>query len=139
MSHRLSHVSDAPRRGAGFSMIGILLVLVILFVLSGYYFGGSLNRQQQSVGTYQYTTQRARNVAQDANLQTLQTSVNVWVMQHPSERCTIEKLQAGGSSVPGPPAGFKYEIDENNQAVLVEVQPATPGFAPGGAPPSPNP
>jgi len=139
MSHRLSHVSNAPRRGAGFSMIGILLVLVILFVLSGYYFGGSLNRQQQSVGTYQYTTQRARNVAQDANLQILQTSVNVWVMQHPGERCTIEKLQSGGSSVPGPPAGFKYEIDENNQAVLVEVQPATPGFAPGSASPSPNP
>ena len=112
---------------AGFSMLGILLVLVILFVLVGHYFEGSLDRQQQSVGTYQYTTQRARNVAEDANLKILQDSVNIWAMQHPGERCAIEKLQAGGGySVPAPPPGKKYEIDENNQAMLVEIQPPTP-------------
>jgi len=120
---------SAGRSRTGFSMIGILLVLVIIFVLAGYYFGGSLEQQQQAVGTYQFTTQRARNVAEDANLQILQTSVDVWVMQHPGEPCTIEKLQsAGGYSVPAPPAGKKYEIDDSNHAILVDIQPATPGL-----------
>jgi len=103
-------------------MLGLLLVLIILFILAGSYFGYNvLDKQQQAVGTYQITTERAKNVAADANLLTLQNSVNMWVMQHPGERCTIEKLQsAGGYSVPAAPPGYKYEIDEDDHAVLVQ-------------------
>jgi len=110
---------------AGFSMIGLLLVMIVLFVLAGGYFGrGVLERQEQAVGTYQYSMDKARTVAEDANLQIVQTSVDMWVMAHPGEPCTIEKLQADGRySIPAPPAGAKWEIDETNHVILVKSQP----------------
>jgi competence protein ComGC len=132
-------LKERQERRAGFSMIGLLLVLVILFVLAGYYFTSPFERQKEAIGTYQYSTEKARNVVQGANLQVLQTSIDMWAMQHPGERCTIEKLQAEGRyTIPAPPAGYRWEIDENNRARLDETQQAAPPLSVGGVPTSPN-
>jgi len=48
-------------------------------------------------------------------------------------------MQAEGRyTTPAPPPGYRYEIDEDNRAVLVEAQQAAPPLSVGGGPTSPN-
>jgi len=135
-------VSPPKLRGnrKGFSMIGILLVLVIIFLVAGYFLSGSLvQQQQQDVGTYQYATERAKSVARGADLRALQQSIDMWVMAHPGERCTLEKLRADARyTIPQPPPGYHFEIDQNNKAILVQDK-QTPPLQVRGVPTSPNP
>lgn len=140
---------EGRRNGAGFSFIGILIVLVIIFLLGAYFFqggeeeqspglGGYLENEQRAASLYQSSMQRARNVAQGENLRALQSSIDLWVMQHPGERCTIEKLKADARyTVPQAPLGYHFEIDEQNRAILVKDQ-AGPGFPAQGAPAAGN-
>jgi len=137
----------SPRQ-AGFSMIGILLVLVIIFLLAGYFFTGGeekaglgdyLESEKQAASAYQHSMGRAKSAARGENLRTLQATIDMWALSHPGERCTIEKLQADGRyTIPQAPAGYQFEIDENNKAVLAKAEQAPP-FDVRGVPISPNP
>ncbi|MCX8038294.1 MAG: hypothetical protein N3D11_14795 [Candidatus Sumerlaeia bacterium] len=131
-------------------MIGILLVIVILFVLAGYYFKGDndgqkpgisgyMEQSQQAASVYQSTISRARGVAEQENLRVLQAAIDQWAMNHPGERCTFQALQQAGCTIPAPPPGFRFDIDANNQAILVEVQPSGPPLSPKGNAPPPLP
>lgn len=129
----INHINSQRDARRGFSFLGILIVLVIIFVLAGYYFSGDdegagvddyLKRSQQAAGTYQMVKNRTQNVVGDQNLQVFQNQVNMWVMHHPGQKPTIEALQKDPSfNVPVPPDGFRYEIDESNNVVLVQSQP----------------
>jgi hypothetical protein len=113
------------RRPVGISMIGVLIVLVVIFLLAGYFFRGSLmdvDQTQRDVGTYQVTTGRAKSVAEGENIRVLQTHVNSWAMTHPGERCTLAKLHAAGVSVPAPPAGKRWDIDAQNTVRLADEE-----------------
>ncbi|MBM3336043.1 hypothetical protein FJY63_15395 [Candidatus Sumerlaeota bacterium] len=119
---------SAHRPIAGVSALGLLIVMVVILVLASYYFGGSVfEQQQQAVGTYEFATDRARSVVQDANLQVVQSFVEMWQASHPGEQCTIEQLRVAGYSVPAPPAGYRYEI-KDNQARIVPMSAAPPTF-----------
>jgi hypothetical protein len=113
------------RRTAGISMIGVLIVLVVIFLLAGYFFTGGLtdvDQTQKDVGTYQFATERARSVGEGENLRVVEMHVKTWAMSHPNERCTIAKLRAAGVSVPAPPPGKRWDIDANNNVRLVDEQ-----------------
>jgi len=145
----MTRISQRRSQGeGGFSLIGLLLVVVILFILAGYYFKGGdenpgvtgyLEKEKQSVSVYQSSIGRAQAAAQGENLRVLQTSIDQWSASHPNERCTMEKLQAAGIAVPQAPPGFRFEIDENNRAIFSEAQPVVPPLGTGGgAPPLPK-
>jgi hypothetical protein len=117
-------------------MIGLLLVLVIIFLLAGYFMGGDfLEREEEAVGTYQFATDRAKTVVRGEETRVLQQSIDMWMLANPGKKCTIEALRADTRyTVPQPPSGYRFEIDENNKAYLVEEQtnvrgvPLSPGM-----------
>ncbi len=132
----------AKRDHAGFSIIGLLLVVIIIAVLTTYYFSsgdsnpgitGYYDESVKAAGTYPLVKNRALNVADQANIQTLDTSIQTWCLNHPGEKCTIEKLRQAGLTVPNPPAGQHYEVDDTEHAVLVTDVPM-----PGQGVPIPN-
>ena len=128
------------RPAAGFSLVGILLVVVIIFVLVGYYFGKSpidLDKTQQDVNLYQTSMDKTTHVVQGENLRVFQQQVEMWAVSHPGEPCTLEKLQAAGISIPAPPAGQKWEIDADNKVRLAPVEESHP-MSVRGVPTSPN-
>jgi hypothetical protein len=131
------------RHGAGFSIIGLLLVVVIIAILTGYYFSGDdesnpgitgyYQKSAEAAGTYPMVKARVLNVTAEVDLNTLDMSIQTWCNEHASEKPTLEKLRQAGLTVPNPPAGQHYEIDDTQHAILVKDQPM-----PGQGVPVPN-
>lgn len=133
-----NRIRDNRTRPTGFSFIGILLVIVIICILVGYYFGQDpLDKTHEQINTYQYTTGRAKDVVQGENLRVFQQKVDLWAISHPGQRCTLDGLRAAGISYPPPPAGQKYEIDADNKVRLVSADETNP-MSVRGVPTSPG-
>jgi prepilin-type N-terminal cleavage/methylation domain-containing protein len=93
----------------GFAFLEILLVLVVILIMSGWYFSGK-SPEQQAAGQYQMSMNRANDAACKANRQTLETEIQMWQMQHQGEPITTEALQKGGINMKSCPDGGTYTI-----------------------------
>ncbi len=94
----------------GFFFISILMALVIIMILSGYMLGGDKKENIPPAKTY---IDRGSDTACTANRQVLETQIQMWMISHPGETPTIEKLKQSGVNVPTCPAGGTYTIDSN--------------------------
>ncbi|MBN1900212.1 hypothetical protein JW926_02660 [Candidatus Sumerlaeota bacterium] len=96
----------------GFTFIGILLALVIIMILGGYYFKKDEISQTSYVETQ---LDKSRSAACAVNRQTLSAHVASWSISHSGEQITVEKLRRDGINVPRCPDNVDYEIGSNGE------------------------
>lgn len=108
-------------RSSGFTFIGILLALVIIMILGGYYF----KKDEITEKTYVDTQlDKSRNAACAVNRQTFSAHVASWSISHPGEKITVEKLRQDKVNVPRCPDNVDYEIGSNGEIYCPVHNPA---------------
>lgn len=113
-------------RSKGFMLLGLLMALVIVLILMGYYFKKDKDTQRMYVQTQ---IDKSKNVACTVNRQTLSTSIMTWTISHPGEQVTVEKLRQAAASVPHCPDNIDYIFD-NNGNVYCPIHFPPPGQTP---------
>lgn len=98
-----THRSTARR---AFVLIELLLVLIVIAILAGGYFG--TKGSDDSKSTYQRSMDTSRNSACLANRVSLRTQIQMFQMNNPGKPVTTENLQAAGYSVATCPDGGAY-------------------------------
>jgi len=99
-------------RSRGFTIIGMLIALVIILILSGYYFKKDEKTEKMYVQTQ---LDKSSNAACSVNRQTLSTHITAWSIAHPGEQVTTEKLRLDRVNVPRCPDGVDYIFDTDGQ------------------------
>lgn len=110
----------------GFTFLSVLLALVIILILMKGYLGPDKDKEKNWAQT---NIDRSKDTACMANRTVVVTSINMWVVNHAGEEVTIEKLVAGGFSVPSCPGGGKYTIGPKNE-VYCSLHYPDPSLAP---------
>ena len=82
------------KRYSGFALIEIILVLVIIAVLSGWYFSKGSSPTEQAASQYKHSMERANNTACLASRTALRTAIMAYSMQNQGKPLTRENLQA---------------------------------------------
>jgi prepilin-type N-terminal cleavage/methylation domain-containing protein len=77
----------------GFAFIEIILVLVVIAMLSGYYFSKG-SPEQQAVSQYQYSMDKSKATACIASRSAMRGAIMTYSMQNPGKPLTKENLAA---------------------------------------------
>jgi hypothetical protein len=101
--------------------IGILMALVIIMILGGYYFKKDDLTQKTYIDTQ---LDKSRSAACAVNRQTFSTHITSWTIMHPGEKITIEKLQRDKINIPRCPDNVDYEIGSNEEVYCPVHDPA---------------
>lgn len=101
----------------GFTLLSVLLALLIIFILTGYYFRRGGSNVEQQLSLYETSMDRSKAVACQANRQVIETNIQAWMVTHPGETPTLEKLSQAGYSIPRCPEGGTYSITPEGQVV----------------------
>ncbi len=96
----------------GFTILSVLLALVIILILVGNYLGPEKKGEKNWAQT---NIEKSENTACLANRTQLVTQISMYVVNHPGEPLTIDKMQAANYSVPLCPDGGVYSIGKNNE------------------------
>jgi hypothetical protein len=96
-----------------FTFIEIFLALIIVMILSGYYFSRDRSNQND-VALYDMSMERTKRAACLANRNVLEGYIQAWLISNPGEQVTFEKLQAARYSIPRCPQGGTYTIEPDN-------------------------
>ena len=97
------------RRGA-FVLLELLLVVAVLLILSGGYFGYRKLTAGQERSTYDATVEKGASAACLANRAALRSSVEIFRMQNPRTPPTTETLARAGIRFPPCPGGGFYGV-----------------------------
>jgi hypothetical protein len=101
-----------PVYNRAFTFISILIALVIIAILTGYYF--KKDEKTGDVGLYMMSMERSKRAACLANRNVYEGYIQAWLASHPGEEVTPEKLRAAAYSVPTCPEGGTYTIEPDN-------------------------
>ena len=101
-------------KNKGFYLIGLLIALVIIMILVGYQMGGN---KKENLPPAKTQIDRGKAAACTANRRALETQIQMWMIQHPGETPTIEKLKQARISIPRCPAGGTYSITPEGKVV----------------------
>lgn len=96
-------------KSRGFTFIGILLALVIVMILGGHYFKKDEESQKRYVETQ---LDKSKDAACAANRNVLESGISSWMISHPGEKPTLEKLRRDRVSAPKCPEGPEYIFDD---------------------------
>lgn len=80
----------------GFAMLELMVVVIVLALLSGWYFNGGSNPHQQAASQYNQSMDRSKATACIASRSALRSSVFNYTMQNPGKPVTVEALQQSG-------------------------------------------
>lgn len=80
----------------GFAIIELLLVVIVIALLSGWYFRDGSNPHQQAASQYQQSMDRSKSTACFASRSALKSSVFSYTMQNTGQPVTAEALQKAG-------------------------------------------
>lgn len=101
-------------KNKGFYLIGLLIALLIIMILAGYQLGGD---KKENIPPAKTQIDRGKSAACMANRRTLETQIQMWMIQHPGETPTKEKLEQARISIPRCPAGGTYSITPDGKVV----------------------
>ena len=100
----------ARQRRRAFVLIELLLVVAVLLILSGGYFGYRRLTAEQERSTYDATVEKGATAACLANRAALRSSVEIFRMQNSRTPPTAENLAKAGIRFPPCPGGGVYSV-----------------------------
>ncbi|MFH0793588.1 MAG: prepilin-type N-terminal cleavage/methylation domain-containing protein [bacterium] len=100
------------RSQRGFMFLEILLVLVIIAILSGWYFTKDKDTQ---LSYYQTRMDQASDTACLANRQAVLTKITAWQINHGNEPFSLEAVEKTEGFLPKCPQGGKYFVDKDGK------------------------
>lgn len=101
----------------GFVMLELLIVLVVVAILAGSYFGRGSGPKGDSQSTYERSMSKSQDAACLANRQALRTSIEMFKMNYPQTAVTTENMQKAGYSVATCPEGGSYGFTKEGTLV----------------------
>lgn len=110
------------RRG-GFAFLEIIVVVVILALLAGWYFRDGSNPHQQAASQYQQSMERANNTACLASRQAVRGQIQIQAMQNPGQAVTKEALEKAGIRVNVCPEGGTITVSPDGSLLCSKHQP----------------
>ena len=114
--------SNSARRG-GFAFLEIMIVLVVIAILAGWYFRSGNNPHQQAASQYQQSMDRANNTACLASRQAVRGTIQMQTMQNPGQAVTKEALVAAGIRVDVCPEGGTITVSPDGTLLCSKHQP----------------
>ncbi|GAB4322334.1 MAG: hypothetical protein Kow0059_17360 [Candidatus Sumerlaeia bacterium] len=110
-------------------MIGILMALIIVMILSGYYLWP---KDDASPPLAKVSIDRSRDVAYRANKQVLQTQIEVFRLNYPNQPVSLEALRRANMTIPECPHCEWIVMSNGEVYSTLEPPPAPPEAAAGG-------
>jgi competence protein ComGC len=101
------------KQSRAFTFFSILLALVIIMILTGYYFTKDKSNPND-VALYDMSMERSKRAACAADRNVLEGYIQTWMISHPGEDVSLEKLRDAAYSVPRCPQGGTYTIESDN-------------------------
>ncbi len=86
-------------KARGFAFIELILVLVVIALLSGWYFNRGENPHQEAASQYQQSMDRSKSTACVAGRSAMRSAVLTYTMQNPGKPVTKEALQQSGMNM----------------------------------------
>lgn len=86
----------AIKSRGGFAFLELLLVLIVIALMSGWYFRDGGNPHQQAASQYQQSMDRSKSTACIAGRSAMRSAVLTYTMQNPGQPVTAEALQKAG-------------------------------------------
>lgn len=96
----------------GFMLIELILVVIVIALLTGWYFRDG-SGSQQAASTYQASMDRSKATACLASRTGLRTQIMTYTMQHPGEPVTTEALAKKGINLNVCPEGGTITIGQD--------------------------
>lgn len=120
MSYNYFTMIKRAKNNKGFYFLSLLMALVIIMILMGHYLGGDKEQPKPDPLTY---IDKGKSTACIANRNQIETNIQMWLINHPGETPTIEKLRQSGYSVPQCPEGGVYTIKPDGKTICSKHSP----------------
>lgn len=88
-----------PGKRSGFALIEIILVLVIIGVLSGWYFSKGSSPSEQAASQYKYSMDKSKATACLASRTAVRSAIMAYSMQNTGKPLTKEGLAQAGIKI----------------------------------------
>ncbi len=89
-------IPNVDRLKSGFAIIELLLVVIVIALLSGWYFRDGSNPHQQAASQYNVSMDRSKATACIAGRSAMRSAVLTYTMQNPGQPVTTEALTKAG-------------------------------------------
>ncbi len=110
-------------RRYGFAFLEIIIVLVVIALMAGWYFRKGDNPHAQAASQYQHSMERANNTACLASRQAVRGSIQIQTMQNPGQPVTKEALEKAGIRVNVCPEGGDITVSPDGTLTCSKHQP----------------
>ena len=111
------------RINSGFAIIEILLVLIVIAMLSGWYFTKGSSPEEQAASQYQQSMDRSKATACIASRSALRTAVMAYSMQNPGNPLTKESLTQSGVNLNVCPEQGEISVQADGTLTCSKHQP----------------
>lgn len=95
---------------SGFALIELILVVIVLAVLVGWYFRDGGSPHQEAASQYQQSMDRSKQTACIASRSAMRSAILTYTMQNPGQPVTKEALQNAGINLNLCPEGGEISV-----------------------------
>lgn len=111
------------RTSSGFALIELILVVIVLAILVGWYFRDGGSPHQEAASQYQQSMDRSKQAACVASRSAMRSAVLTYTMQNPGQPVTKEALQRAGVNLNLCPEGGEISVGPGETLLCSVHQP----------------